>query len=166
MDGEGCIPNLRLLRKDGPSTPAAPRHGLTTVTYKDVEYCLLDTVAERNMTPIRQRLTRLHARPLCERQVAEPALNQPQEPLRDMRKDDKIEENGLATIRERSDKKEAMICIECLTSLRNGTVPEASLVRIDSGLPPPDLEPLTPLELQLVSLNRSMRSVSVAGVFL
>ena len=149
LEGEGCIPNLQLLRKDGPQTLVAPRHGHMTFRFKEVEYCMLDTAAECNASAVRKRMTSLRARPL-------PLSNDVDAPA-------EVAGDGLSTISVVSGVTRALVCHACYTSLRHGNLPEASLVRIDAGLPPPDLEPLTPLEMQLVSLNRSMRLVSHRG---
>ena len=46
------------------------------------------------------------------------------------------------------------VCCDCLTDLKAGQVPRASLVRIDAGARPAHLEPLSMMEASLLSLGR------------
>ena len=54
---------------------------------------------------------------------------------------------------------QVQICLECKTALARHQIPPASYVRVDPGLPPPNLEPLNLVEQQCVAPIRMLRHI-------
>ena len=139
------LPGKELLRTDGEVTETLPRVGLTKLTHRGVAYCMVDTRAEGTLSEVRQQYISLAARVH----------------VGDGTYEGEIQEQGVESVQWNADPAltRVLVCTSCVVSLGNGRVPEFSLVRVDTGLAPPHLAPLSALEASLVSLNRPFRSV-------
>ena len=155
---DGGVPNLHMLRKDGLGCEGcvdAPRHGHTVFTHRGIEDCLLDTVAE-GTNGKRSGYISLRAHVVDPQDQMElfGELRGPGQP--------NVHPKGQRTVRiaanpTDSEDKEVSVCGKCKAALSKKRLPPFSLPRIDPGLLPPELEPLSPLEWGMVSFCRGKR---------
>jgi hypothetical protein len=132
------VPQFDVLRADGDSTSVCPRQAVTVIVIGGQRYCLLDT----------------HS------------VAQGRADLSLAAHDDNsgfVVETGVCSVRRDSngDVTALRICDACLEALKKASVPMHSLVRVDPGIRPPELEQLTAIEEIIVAPLRVTRKVIV-----
>jgi len=154
------IPNVSLLLLGGQATAEVPRSGHTYLRCPDGRhYALLDSTDFFTF----QRLPEASARAACENPdlIPAPGYCHAATGNRVFVEEGVRQATTLRTIHRTGNNLLVKICSDCEHSLRNHTIPRASLLRIDPGCRPYDLEPLTLLESMCLSRLRPHRSVVI-----